>query len=188
MLRWPSASLCSLLDLHPLDATAETLGVASIAYGDNMKSRFLIVLAGSAALASGASARPGTATKYRPMYIFGGYSEKQIEPGIWRVTGRSNGIAEIGFGRNMAMYRAAEILSAHGFAYVQVVDQKGKIHSVGLDRYNLHPAGENLIMTVRGANSPEPPADCRAKKPEACGTYPVAATITRLRPLLHIGE
>lgn len=52
-------------------------------------------------------ARPGTATKYRPANLFGGYEEKEIEPGIWKVKARSNGIAEPGFARNMAAYRAA---------------------------------------------------------------------------------
>ena len=153
-----------------------------------MKSSFLIVLAGCVALASGADARPGTATKYRPSYIFGGYSEKQVEPGVWKVTGRSNGIAEIGFGRNMAAYRAAEILAAQGFTYVQVLDQKGHIQSVGLSRNDMRPAGENLTLVVRGANAPGTPADCRAKKPEACGSYPIAQNMARLRPLLFIGE
>lgn len=153
-----------------------------------MKSHLLIFAAAAAVLAIGAEARPGTATKYRPFYIFGGYSEKQIEPGVWKVSGRSNGIAEIGFGRNMAAYRAAEILSAQGFTYVQVLDQKGHIQSVGLDRNSLRPAGENLTMIVRGANAAGTPADCRAKKPEACGSYPIAETMARLRPSLHIGE
>ena len=106
------------------------------------KSKYLVVLAATVVLAGCASSgRPGTATKYRPSYIFGGYSEKEIEPGIWRVAGRSNGIAERGFGRNMAAYRAAELLAAQGFPHVQILDQKGKETSVGYSRTSMHSSG-----------------------------------------------
>lgn len=153
-----------------------------------MKSHLIILAAASALVAGGVDARPGTATKYRPAYIFGGYSEKQIEPGVWKVTGRSNGIAEVGFGRNMAVYRAAEILAAQGFTYVQVLDSKGKMSMIGLSRNSMSPAGENMTLVVRGANAPGQPTDCRAKELTACGTLPIAATMTRLRPLLYITE
>ena len=50
--------------------------------------------------ASGAGARSALATGYRPMSLFGGYSENEIEPGVWRVTGTANGPAGQGFGRD----------------------------------------------------------------------------------------
>lgn len=133
------------------------------------------------------SARPGTATKYRPSYIFGGYSEKQIEPGIWLVKARSNGIAESGFGRNMAAYRAAELLKAQGFSHMQILKQYGKQSFFGTGGgAATNSAGEFLNLTVRGAHNPSAPADCRDKLPTSCTTLAIDPLMARLRPLLHI--
>ena len=140
----------------------------------------------AAVLLSGCAGRPGTATKYRPSYIFGGYSDKQIEPGVWKVTGRSNGIAETGFGRNMAAYRAAELVRAAGFTHMQVLEQKGKASTMRVGGGSPSNAGEYLTLTVRGANDPAPPADCRDKRPDQCFTLNVAEVMARLRPFLHI--
>ena len=132
-------------------------------------------------------ARPGTATKYRPSYIFGGYSEKQIEPGIWLVKARSNGIAESGFGRNMAAYRAAELLKAQGFSHMQILKQYGKQSFFGVrGAAATHSAGDFLNLTVRGAHSPSPPADCRDKRPSSCATVAIDPLMARLKPSLHI--
>jgi hypothetical protein len=155
-----------------------------------MKSSLLIVLAGSLVLSgSVASARSGLATKYGHMSLFGGYSDKQIEPGVWRVSARSNGPAGPGFGRNMAAYRAAEILSAQGFTYVQILDAKGDMTVLGQRGDTFQRAlNEHVVLTVRGATSSAPPADCRAKKLQACVTYSAAGIMSQLRPLLYIGE
>jgi hypothetical protein len=143
--------------------------------------RSIILALAAAALLAGCAGRPGTATKYRPSYIFGGYSDKLVEPGVWKVTGRSNGIAESGFGRNMAAYRAAEIVKAAGFTHMQIIEQKGRVSTI-----NGSSAGEFLTLTVRGANDPAPPADCREKRPDQCFTLNVAEVMSRLRPLMHI--
>lgn len=155
-----------------------------------MKLRSLIMVAAAlAACGSAASARSGLATKYGPMSLFGGYSDKQVEPGVWRVSARSNGPAGEGFARSMVAYRAAEILSAQGFSYVQVLDQKGDMTVLGRrgDAFQ-RPLNEHVVVTVRGAYSPAPPADCRAKEPRSCITYSAAGVMTQLRPLLDIGQ
>lgn len=132
-------------------------------------------------------ARPGTATKYRPSSIFGGYSEKQIEPGIWLVKARSNGIAERGFGRNMAAYRAAELLKAQSFSHMQILKQYGKASSFGIGGgAATHSAGEFLNLTVRGAHNPAAPADCRDRQPSSCMTLAIDPLMARLKPLLSI--
>ncbi len=150
--------------------------------------RILIILLAASVLSS-CSAPAATATKYRPAYIFGGYSEKEIEPGVWRVTGRSNGVAESGFGRNMAAYRAAELLKGKGFSHMQVIDQKGKERYFGVGGAPATSrAGEFLTLTVRGANGPAPPSDCRAKRPDQCFTLDIDVVMARLRPLLRIDQ
>jgi hypothetical protein len=141
----------------------------------------LSLAAAALALAGCAGGRPVTATRYRPAGLLGGYGERVVEPGVWRVTGSSNGIAETGFGRNMAMYRAAELVRAAGFSHVQILDQRGRE-----SRMNSRTIGESLDLWVRGANGPAPPADCRARNPQACFTVPVDEIMARLRPLLHI--
>jgi len=154
-----------------------------------MKTALLIATAAVVAVCGSAvSARSGLATKYGRMSLFGGYSEKQVEPGVWRVSGHSNGPAGRGFGQSMAAYRAAEILSAQGFTYVQILDAKGREESVGLSRSSMNFSGEHMTLTVRGAYSPEAPADCRTKVPRSCFTVATSTVMTRLRPMLHIGE
>ena len=148
--------------------------------------RSILLALSAAALLAGCAGRPGTATKYRPSYIFGGYSEKQVEPGLWRVTGRSNGIAEPGFGRNMAAYRAAELIKAAGFTHMQVIEQKGRASTIRVGGGSGSNAGEYLTLTVPGANDPAPPPDCREKQPDQCFTLAVDNVMARLRPLLHI--
>lgn len=155
-----------------------------------MKSRFPILLAAAmAASSSAASARSGLATKYGPMSLFGGYSDKQVEPGVWRVSARSNGPAGEGFAANMVAYRAAEILSAQGFSYVQVLDAKGDMTVLGrrTDTFR-RPLNEHVVIVVRGASSPAPPTDCRAKTPDACVTFSAGGVMSQLRPLLYIGQ
>jgi len=135
---------------------------------------------------SGCAGRPFTATTYRPQGIWGGYSEKEIEPGVWKVTANSNGIAEMGFGRNMAVYRAAELLSGKGFTHVQILDQKGTARQVGIGGGSMSHAGETMVLIVRGANSPAHPTDCRAKQPTACATIEAGTVMAQLAPQLHI--
>jgi hypothetical protein len=159
------------------------------ALGDIMKTGLLIVLAAAlAASGSASSARSGLATHYGHMTLFGGYSDKQVEAGVWRVSARSNGPAGRHFAGNMAAYRAAEILSAQGFTYIQVLDAKGDMTVLGQRGDTFQRAlNEHAVLTVRGAYSPAPPADCRAKQQQACATYSAAQIMTQLRPLLDIG-
>ena len=156
-----------------------------------MKSTSLF-LAGAAAMAlagSAASARSGLATRYGPMSLFGGYSDKMIEPGVWRVSARSNGPAGAGFGESMAAYRAAEILSAHGFPFIQLLDARGDATVLGRrgDLFQRR-LNEHVVLIVRGAYSSAAPADCRAKDPTACITVSTADLMARMRQQLHIGE
>ena len=141
-----------------------------------------------AATACSADARPGTATKYRPANLFGGYKDKEVAPGIWRVDARANGIAEDGFAQNMAAYRAADILQKAGFAFLQVIDQKGKAMSIRYSAGNVHSAGQSMTLWVRGAQDASPPPDCRAKSPSLCFTLPIARTLDRIRPMLTFPE
>lgn len=60
---------------------------------------------------------------YGPMTARGGYQEEEIEPGVWRVFARSGGEAGPGYAREIAEYRAAEMLKARGFSWVQILKE-----------------------------------------------------------------
>ena len=139
----------------------------------------------AASLAGGAfsSTFGRLATRYRKANLFGGYSDAEIEPGLWRVRARSNGPAGVGFARNMAAYRAAEILQQRGFSTMQIVNQRGQAtttRSGGSEQQ----IGETMTLWVSGVAPDAVPAPCRAKATTACFTLPIAQTLERIRPLL----
>ena len=147
--------------------------------------RTLLLAAGLLAMSAAVEARPGTATKYRPANMFGGYSDKVVEPGVWRVSGKANGVSEDGFAEKMAVYRAAEVVRQAGFEYMQIINQKGKKSFVGLGgASSMHSAGQDLTLWVRGSHENNPPTECRAKEANACFTVPVAEAMERIAPFL----
>ena len=97
-----------------------------------MRLSFIIVIAASVMLSACGVAR-SLDTDYGKMNMTGGFSEKEVEPGVWRVIGRSNGVVRRGFGRDMAVYRAAEIMKQKGFSTFHVIDQKGKAKTVSVN-------------------------------------------------------
>ncbi|WP_076068722.1 hypothetical protein [Sphingomonas montana] len=119
-------------------------------------------------------------TQYRKANLLGGYSDKQVEPGVWRVKARSNGPAGPGFARNMVAYRAADILRAQGFTHMQVIDQSGSAQSMRSGGQ----IGEVMTLWVSGAMTDAVPPMCRAKDSGLCFTVPIARTLDRIRPLL----
>lgn len=125
------------------------------------------------------------ATRYGPLGSDGGYSERIVEPGVWRVSATTNGFVRPGFARWMALHRSAEIVSAAGFPYLQILDVRGipqVCHSIPCA------GGEALRIWVRGARTPDPPSDCRAEDAQTCRTMSAEAVMAELAPLLgHSG-
>jgi hypothetical protein len=112
--------------------------------------------------------------------------EKEIAPGIWRVTTRSD---SFGYAKNIAFYRAAQLLADRGFEYVQLIDQKGQ---VGWQTNRFEPGkmrglGEFMQLTVRGAHNSVRPTDCRAKQEDHCFALPTASILARLAPTMPVG-
>jgi hypothetical protein len=127
--------------------------------------------------------RPSLATKYGPANIFGGYSDKLVEPGVWRVEARTNGVSEDGLANAIAAFRAAEIMRREGFEYIQIIDQKGHKKFVGLRGGTESSAGQDLTLWIRGSHDRKPTAECRAKLTDACFTLTVTETLSRYGPL-----
>lgn len=76
-----------------------------------------------AAAAALLCALPGCATTYdgdNAAGLFGGQGAKRIDPDSWRIEASSNGIARRDLARDMAIYKAAVVARATGFAYVQI--------------------------------------------------------------------
>lgn len=143
--------------------------------------RMLVITIILLAISVDADARPSTATKYRPANIFGGYKDKIVEPGVWRIEGHANGMSEDGFAANMAVYRAADIVRQAGFEYMQIINQKGSKSYIGS---SMNSAGQDLKLWVKGSHDANPPSECRAKDPTLCFTMPVKETMERIAPLL----
>lgn len=147
-----------------------------------------LIAAALAALSLASCASGGgsaLATTYGKQHLFGGYTDKEIEPGLWKVTGAGNGPAGPGFGRNVAVYRAAEIAKAGGFSHFQILRQRGKAHSVGVGGGSMSYAGENMEMIVRPTHDPGAPLACRDKDPQACMTLSVAEIMATIGPQLR---
>jgi hypothetical protein len=102
----------------------------------------------------------------------GGYQEEEIEPGVWRVFARSGGEAGPGYSSDMAEYRAAEILKARGFPWVQILKEFPRAElSEELGGGRRRVISEDMELTVRGAHDPSKPTDCRQSGLQRCWTF-----------------
>jgi hypothetical protein len=102
----------------------------------------------------------------------GGYQEEEIEPGVWLVTARSGGEAGPGYSSDMAEYRAAEMLKARGFTWVQILKELPHAlltEDLGGGRRDV--IREDMELTVRGAHDPSKPTDCRQTGGGRCWTF-----------------
>ena len=86
----------------------------------------------------------------------------------------------------MAAYRAAELMKARGFSYLQILDQDGKATQFSMRGSIMHGSGETMTLTVRGANDAAAPTDCRSANPGMSSTLAIEPLIARLGPLLYI--
>ena len=128
----------------------------------------------------------GLATSYRPANLIGGYSEKEVEPGIWRVRGESNGVARRGFGKDMAVYRAAELMKQQGFERFQVLDQEGRQQSISVGGGSPSSAGEFLKLWIAGLEEGQEPLPCRAEEQSRCAILSVDTVMMSLAGSLGI--
>src|SRR5687768_7127174 len=78
------------------------------------------------ALALGATPAAAQIVKYGPAGFWGGYKEKEIEPGVWNVSASLNAASGGGMvAAAMANYRAAELIKAKGFTHMRVLKHGG---------------------------------------------------------------
>jgi hypothetical protein len=147
-----------------------------------------LVLFGIVLLTSACAIRPRVVA-YGPMSALGGYQEEEIEPGVWRVLGRSSGKAGAGYAWNMAEYRAGEMLKARGFSHVQMLGRNGRWElSDDLGGGRRRVLSDQMEVTVRGAHDSLAPADCRASDRDSCWTGNIEAMMAGIRPKLRFAK
>ena len=127
--------------------------------------------------------------KYKPFGLFGGYKDKVVGPNRWRVSATTNGVADEGSAQQMAVYRAAELVQAAGYSYMQIVNQSGSqaMIGVGYSTPNIRGAA-SMKLEVVGVSADVPPAECTAKRPESCFTVSVAQAMESARPYLRFND
>ena len=128
--------------------------------------------------AAGLAALVGCATTYRrsPLGLGDGYRERLLAPGLWRVTGSANGFSRPGLGIDIALYRAAELAGAAGFAYFQILDgdyDAGTITSSAFGGGATY-AGDRQTLKIRAVHDARAPLACEARDPGRCRTLSVA--------------
>lgn len=87
------------------------------------------------------------ATNYQSTSITGGFSEKELEPGIWRVGFSGNGYTRPETVQTYWLYRCAELALANGFEGFEVVSN---IRLVGLPPIGEPAAADGLLHRVKG--------------------------------------
>ena len=68
----------------------------------------------------------GCASEYQPEGMTGGYGDKPLAPGSYRVTFSGNGYMTLDKARDLALLRAAEVTLAHGYSHFSVVSDSSK--------------------------------------------------------------
>jgi hypothetical protein len=136
-----------------------------------------------AALASLLLCVPGSAqvAGYQPKTFWGGYKEKQVRPGVWRITASYNAASGGGSAAAAAVnYRAAELMKAKGFAYLRVLKSGG--FALGTQTGPIPTYGDGpgyAHITVRGATGPEDVAGCETRAKNRCETLAIEAVLKR---------
>ena len=143
-----------------------------------------LCLALAAAFTLAAVPAAAQVTQYRPANIWGGYKEKQIAPGIWRIRASANA-ASGGLDRARAItrYRAAELLKSLGFTHMRILDSGGwELNSADGSYSPLSTGPGYARLVVRGATGPDDVAGCRSRDASRCVTRPIADVMAEGRP------
>ncbi|WHU04982.1 hypothetical protein [Sphingomonas sp. NIBR02145] len=147
---------------------------------------------GSSALAIALALAPAAPLRmqgigYRPANLWGGYSEKEIRPGVFRVTARYNTVSGgVVMATAAANYRSAELMKQRGFAFMRVLKYGGfELGSPtgALQSYGQGPGYAHLL--VRGAAGPDDRTGCEMNRADRCETLSVDVVLEKWRPFIR---
>ncbi len=134
----------------------------------------------------------GCATSYRRpiLGMGGGYSDKQVGEGTWKVTFGTNAYTPRGYALNAAIYRSAELARNAGFPYFQVVRSSLVIGSFSIgygyaSPVGNHYGGEGVYLTVRGVQSPDDELKCENDKGAGCMTLSTEEVLREIEPVVR---
>jgi hypothetical protein len=122
-------------------------------------------------------------TSYGPRGMVGGYSDKKLADDTWEVTFVSNYRSAEGYALSAALYRSAELASAAGFPYFQIVRFKGSTTRVGM-RGSESYAGQTIELKVHGATSPDVELVCEHEDSRKCRTLSTERILREMEPVV----
>jgi hypothetical protein len=141
---------------------------------------------GAPVLAAALLVLAGCATGYGHSGLLGGYSDEQVEPGLWRVRARTNGFSGATSAFNMALYRAAELARDAGYPYFQIVQSNfGVLPLVAGNFIYSSGGGQTARFRIRGARSADAPIACEMVDSRGCHTFPVEEVLRQIGPELN---
>lgn len=142
-----------------------------------------ILLGAALALATLPAAAQST---YGPANFWGGYKDRQVEPGVWRIRATANPASGGQLAAEaMALHRAAELLRDKGFTHVRILVATGwnlfdPEH--GYVPRNFDGATGYATVTVRGASGAGDVEGCRTSVRRNCYTIAVEELMRRTVP------
>ena len=141
-----------------------------------------MILLAASALTLGACS--SFVTEYAPQTVMtaGGYRDAAEGPGRWRVSAKSNGLAERDMAQVMAVFRGAVLAKAAGFSHLQIVFFSGTQRYAGAMR-----GIQSVTLRFVGVNRPDAPLHCESPPltQSSCRTVAVEETLALLGPQLR---
>ena len=137
-----------------------------------------------AVLAAGMAVPAQAQTEYhRYNIVDGGYRDRVLGQGLWRVTASSDASSGFGFAAKMAVYRSAELAKAAGYSHIQILKHKVMIRQ---SRPDYRMIGQSAELKVRGVHSPSQPLACEMKPGSRCMVYAADDILTKLGPTVLV--
>lgn len=144
------------------------------------------ILAFAAAALAFAATPAAAQSSYGPANFWGGYKDRQVEPGIWRIRATANPASGGQLAAEaMALHRAAELLRDKGFTHIRILVSTGWglfDPERGYVPRNTDGATGYATVTVRGAKGADDVEGCRTSVRRNCYTIAVDEMMRRAAP------
>ena len=123
-------------------------------------------------------------TEYRRASLFhGGYRERVLGEGLWRVTVGTDGETAMGEAVRMALYRSAELARAEGYPFIQILWHRGGMRYQQQGRRQMRVLGHSAELKVRGARDAKDPIECEMPQ-SRCTVHSVEQVLAQIGPTL----